>query len=196
LGVRFLLDKNIRLIQALFILILLGLFFTSCRGNRDTKSTARVEAESAEVKALREKYALQLGVEAEALKRQAALLRFVDEWYGVPYKYGGKDKNGIDCSAFSSLLLLNVYGITAGGSAQGMYEQCKTVEVAELKEGDLVFFKIESKKVSHVGVYLMNNKFIHATTRKGVMINDLNETYYKKYFFAGGKLKTTAAANK
>jgi len=52
-----------------------------------------------------------------------------------------------------------------------------------------VFFKIESKNVSHVGVYLMNNKFVHASTKKGVIISDLNEPYYQKYFFTGGRPK-------
>ncbi len=194
---RFLSAKHIRLFQAIFILILLGLFLASCRGTKNsTSSVKNVETETAEERTLREKYAIQLGVDAATLKKQAALLRFIDEWYGVPYKYGGKDKNGIDCSAFSSRLLANVYGISVAGSAQELYDLCKSADVSDLKEGDLVFFKIESKKITHVGVYLMNNKFVHATTRKGIMINDLSEAYYKKYFFSGGKVKTTMAATK
>ena len=65
----------------------------------------------------------------------------------------------------------------------------------ELKEGDLVFFTINSKpnakegQVSHMGIYLQNNKFVHATTKAGVMINDLDEEYYKKYFEGGGRIK-------
>jgi lipoprotein Spr len=57
-----------------------------------------------------------------------------------------------------------------------------------MEEGDLVFFKIEGNQVSHIGVYLQNNKFVHATTKKGVIINDLDELYYKKYYFKSGRI--------
>ena len=52
-----------------------------------------------------------------------------------------------------------------------------------------MFFKIESDKVSHIGVYLQNNKFVHASTKKGIHIDDLDEPYYKKYFYKGGRIK-------
>ena len=70
-----------------------------------------------------------------------------------------------------------------------MYNQCKHISKQELQEGDLVFFRIDSKDISHVGIYLQNNKFVHATTKAGVMIDDLDEEYYKKYFISGGKTK-------
>ncbi|MBC7863437.1 MAG: C40 family peptidase, partial [Bacteroidia bacterium] len=171
--------------RVIFLITLVSLFLASCRGSKSTTSTKNTENTASN--SLKEKYVPLLGVEKKELDN-VALLKFIDEWYGTPYKYGGKDKKGIDCSSFSCQLLKNVFGKTIAGSAQGLYDQCKTEKVAKLKEGDLVFFKIESSKVSHVGVYLMNNKFVHATTKKGVMINDLNETYYKKYFYAGGKL--------
>lgn len=184
------LDKNLRLFQVLFILLLLGLFFTSCKGRQGSAANT-VVAESAESKALREKYALILGVDAEPLKKDVRMLAFIDEWYGVPYKYGGKDKSGVDCSSLTSMLLRQVFAVNVSGSAQGLYDQCRQIEVSDLKQGDLVFFKIESKKVSHVGVYITNNRFVHATTKKGVMINDLGEAYYKKYFFAAGKIRSS-----
>ena len=58
----------------------------------------------------------------------------------------------------------------------------------ELKEGDLVFFKINSKSISHVGVYLGDDKFAHASSSKGVMISNLNEAYWKRYYYKGGRL--------
>ena len=65
----------------------------------------------------------------------------------------------------------------------------KTVSKSNLEEGDLLFFKIDGDKISHIGVYLQNNKFVHATTKKGVMIDDLDEAYYKKYYYKAGRLK-------
>ena len=75
------------------------------------------------------------------------------------------------------------------GSSASIYHQCSAISKDKLKEGDLVFFKIDSKEISHVGIYLQNNKFIHATTKAGVMIDDLNEEYYRKYFKGGGAIK-------
>ena len=61
--------------------------------------------------------------------------------------------------------------------------------IIELRTGDLVFFKINNDKISHVGIYLKNNKFIHASSYRGVTVNDLDESYYKKYYYASGRVK-------
>jgi lipoprotein Spr len=62
------------------------------------------------------------------------------------------------------------------------------INKSELKEGDLVFFKIGSRSITHMGVYMGNNKFAHASTSKGVMISDLDEAYWRKYYYKGGRL--------
>jgi lipoprotein Spr len=58
-----------------------------------------------------------------------------------------------------------------------------------MREGDLVFFKIGQNTVSHVGVYLTNDRFVHASTSSGVMISDLKEPYWKKYYAGGGRME-------
>ncbi len=58
----------------------------------------------------------------------------------------------------------------------------------ELKEGDLVFFKIKSKSITHIGIYLGDNRFAHASTSRGVVISNLNEPYYSRYFYKGGRI--------
>jgi lipoprotein Spr len=60
----------------------------------------------------------------------------------------------------------------------------------DLKEGDLVFFKINSRTISHVGIYLGNNRFAHASSSRGVVLSNLDEPYYKRYFYKGGRLTT------
>ena len=117
------------------------------------------------------------------------LYQFMDQWMKTPYKYGGNSKAGIDCSRLSIMLLDQVYHKDISGSSADIYEQSKPLPVESLKEGDLVFFKINGSVVNHMGVYLINNKFIHATTKAGVLISDLNEAYYRKYFFSAGRIK-------
>ena len=147
---------------------------------------AKKETNSSSVK-LEEKYARMLGVDEKEISN-TKLYSFIDEWYGVKYKYAGKTKSGVGCSGFTGILEKEVFAAEASGSSASMYNQCEKISKKDLKEGDLIFFKIGSKDISHVGVYLRNNKFVHASLT-GVKINDLNEEYYVKYFEGAGRIK-------
>jgi cell wall-associated NlpC family hydrolase len=173
-------------IKQISLLLIACLLLNACGNSR--KITKEEEPSKAEAKKLRAKYAAMLGVDEDRIDN-AKLYRFIDEWYGVPYKYGGKAKTGVDCSGFTCILYREAFGKQIQGSAAGLYEICKPVKKDDLEEGDLVFFKINGDRVSHVGVYLQNNKFVHASTKKGIIINDLDEAYYKKYYFKGGRPK-------
>ena len=177
--------KNIFLFLFLSSLII---SISSCKSHKDSTSDNNSSTNSSKSKKVKEKYATILKVDESKIDN-VKLYSFIDEWYGVPYKYGGKTKSGIDCSNFTSTLYSNIYSKTISGSSSSIFEQCKTISKSNLEEGDLVFFKIEGDKISHIGVYLQNNKFVHATTKKGVMIDDLDEVYYKKYFYKAGRLK-------
>lgn len=173
-------------IKAISSFVIVCLLLAACGNSK--KITKEEEPSKAASKKLRTKYAAMLGVDEDKIDN-TKLYMFIDEWYGVPYKYGGKAKTGVDCSGFTCILYKEALGKPLQGSAAGLYETCKAVKKDDLEEGDLVFFKINSDKVSHVGVYLQNNKFVHASTKKGIIINDLDEAYYKKYFFKGGRPK-------
>jgi lipoprotein Spr len=164
-------------------LLIVLLLLAACRHGRDG-----VSSEPAADKALKQKYAEKLQVPAASVTN-LVLYRFVDEWYGVPYQYGGKTKAGVDCSGFSAALYQAVYKKTISGSAATLWSKCENVNEKNLQEGDLVFFKIGGDKVSHVGVYLQNRRFVHASTKRGVVISSLDEAYYTKYFFKGGRVK-------
>ena len=111
-------------------------------------------------------------------------------WFGVPYRYGGRSKAGTDCSGFATQIYKIVYNKIISGSANDIYQKLKHIEKSGLKEGDLVFFKINRYRISHVGIYLSNNKFIHATSwGKSVTISDLKETYYSRYYFSAGRIE-------
>lgn len=121
--------------------------------------------------------------------RQNKLYAFVDEWYGVPYKYGGCKKTGVDCSCFTNILYEEVYRKSITGTAAELYRFCEKISLEKAREGDLLFFKIAVPYVSHVGVMLRNKHFVHASTSKGVMVSRIDEAYYKKYFHSAGRPK-------
>jgi lipoprotein Spr len=112
----------------------------------------------------------------------------VYDWVGTRYKYAGNTKKGIDCSGFVCEMYRNTYCIHLSGGSKDLWPSVKPIEKNDLQEGDILFFKIRRGQISHVGVYLGNNKFAHASVQSGVIISDLNEAYYKKYFFKGGRI--------
>jgi len=116
-------------------------------------------------------------------------------WVGVKYKYSGKTKKGIDCSAFVREMYKNVYCINLNGTTRDMFKNITPVCEKDLKEGDLLFFKTRKGRISHVGVYLADNKFAHASIKAGVTVSDLNKEYYRKYFYKGGRLKEQVLKN-
>lgn len=134
------------------------------------------------------KYSILIDVPVESISN-IALLKKIDEWIGTPYVYGGGTKNGVDCSYFALDVMKGTFNIKLNRTAAEQYLQSKRVNWDELKEGDLIFFKTEGpNKVSHVGIYLTNNKFVHASSKKGVTISDLSEPFYQRTLFSMGRI--------
>ncbi|GLR74577.1 C40 family peptidase [Aliivibrio sifiae] len=107
---------------------------------------------------------------------------YFQEWQGVPYKYGGTNKNGVDCSAFTQDALSNLHQLSLPRTTQYQVVTGIKIPLSEAKKGDLIFFKT-SVKVRHVGVYIGNREFMHASTSKGVIISSLDNPYWKKAFW-------------
>ena len=133
------------------------------------------------------KYAALLNTSSEKLYN-AKLYSYIDQWMGIKYKWGGMDKDGVDCSGFVNLVYKNVYNYQLKRSGFDIAKECNEIEKNNLMEGDLVFFDISSKN-SHMGIYLANNKFVHASSSKGVIISDLNENYWIKYWGRAARTK-------
>jgi lipoprotein Spr/probable lipoprotein NlpC len=109
-------------------------------------------------------------------------------WLGVPYRHAGYSKSGIDCSGFVSHIYKDVYGIDLTHSSSQMIYQMKTlVKKSELRMGDILFFRIHGRRISHVGMYLKDGKFIHASSYSGITVNDLSSPYYKKAYYIAGR---------
>jgi lipoprotein Spr len=138
------------------------------------------------------KYATFLKTTPDSLSN-IELYRFIDKWMYTPYKYGGNDEKGIDCSGFVQRLLNDVYKIPVPRtSAQQFFT--KNVEPFHdghfFAEGDLLFFRtVADQPISHVGMYLHNRMFINASTSSGVSLANLDDPYWKKRFVAAGRLK-------
>lgn len=134
------------------------------------------------------KYANLLGVAPTELTN-TLLLSQMEKWYGTQYCFGGSTDSCIDCSSFTQVILRDVYNVKIPRNAQQQFDACTKIEVENLKEGDLVFFNTVSASmiITHVGVFVCNNKFVHASTSKGVTISDLSEKYFAKAFRGAGR---------
>lgn len=134
------------------------------------------------------KYANMLGVLPQVITNDL-LYSFIDEWYGTRYRLGGTDQNGIDCSAFVQRLYARVFNVSLFRTAAEQFSICHSIwNKEELKEGDLVFFNIRTKRISHVGIYLMNDYFVHSSVSQGVMISKLSDAYWRKYYAGAGRV--------
>jgi lipoprotein Spr len=135
---------------------------------------------------LKSRYSSLMQVMPEEIK-SLMLYTFIDQWYGVRYRMGGRDENGIDCSGFAQKLYTDVFGIDLVRTSKEQFGSCRFVgEEEQLMEGDLVFFRIKGKRISHVGVYLMNSYFVHSAVNGGVMISSLKEEYWNRKFAGAG----------
>ncbi len=136
-------------------------------------------------------YSQRLGIPLTGMENKELILA-IDEWFGTRYRYGGCSKDGVDCSCLVKSIYETVYGIQLNRSSRDMfYEDLTPVDTEDLKEGDILSFKIRGNRISHVGLYLRDQKFVHASRSQGVTIDDLTSPYFRKRFFAGGRVKET-----
>jgi probable lipoprotein NlpC len=134
-----------------------------------------------------ERYSEIMAVDKGSIQN-GRLYAFIDIWMGTPYRFGGQDRDGVDCSGLTQLLEQQVYGLNIPRSTGEQIGVIKRKYEEELNEGDLVFFDYDGKKFSHVGVYLQNGYYVHASSSKGVTISKLRDPYTYKYFSRCGSI--------
>jgi cell wall-associated NlpC family hydrolase len=132
------------------------------------------------------KYAIALDVPVEQISN-IALYESIDEWYGTRYRFGGTTHRGIDCSSLMQKLYFAAYGKEIPRTAVTQYAATTRLTRDELQEGDLLFFHTTRRGISHVGLYLGNDRFVHASSSRGVVISNLNEDYYVRAYRGAGR---------
>ena len=133
------------------------------------------------------KYAQLLGQKVEELP-DSTLLFQIDPWMGVRYRNGGNTAQGIDCSAFTATILQSYRGIQLPRTSKEQYHFCERIKKDEIQVGDLLFFRTRGRSISHVGLYLGNDKFVHASSSNGVMVSDRREPYFSSRFVGAGRI--------
>jgi cell wall-associated NlpC family hydrolase len=144
-----------------------------------------IKAENFDLKQI--KYAIILDVPVESITNKE-LYNFIEEWYGTRYVFGGTSKRGIDCSSLMQKIYTQVFYKDIPRTAVTQHRQTQRILKSELQEGDLIFFHTTRSGISHVGLYLGNDRFIHASSSRGVTISNLNEKYYVNAFRACGRV--------
>ncbi|WP_316787970.1 C40 family peptidase [Pedobacter frigoris] len=157
------------------LVFLLGIMFFSACGSR--KATVKSNTSASKM------------ADAMSHLKSKPLYRFITDWSGVKYRLGGLDKSGIDCSGFAYLLQKNIYGNSLPRISRDQAETVDEKSLGQLKEGDLIFFSFGGGSVDHVGVYLNGNYFVHASTTRGVVVDDLNLPVYQKAMVKAGSYK-------
>lgn len=118
---------------------------------------------------------------------EGKLITSSKKWLGTPYQYGGTSPSGVDCSGF----VVNVYndlGYKLPRTSSEQYQFARKVTSTQKNVGDLVFFR-RGSDIGHVGIYVGSNKMIHASTSKGVIIQDLDNEYLQRTFAGFGRVK-------
>ena len=129
------------------------------------------------------------------LRRRATpnrLARVVDGYLGIPYKWGGTTRAGMDCSAFTRAIFRETYGVELPRTSKQMYGVGWAIpQGQDLKPGDLVFFKntYSGPGVSHVGIYLCEGRFAHASSSKGGTITPLNNPYFQPRYVGARRVE-------
>lgn len=115
----------------------------------------------------------------------------VKDLYGTPYKASGTTTKGFDCSGFTRYVF-DALGVDLPHSSVAQYELGTKVAKSDLQPGDLVFFQTNGRSVSHVGIYIGDNTFVHSESSHGVMNTKLNEAYWKKRFVGAKRIEIPA----
>ena len=169
------------------LLSLLLLVLASCSAPR-SKSGGKPATTNSETG----RYNNQLGITLPA-GIDKSYISEISKWTGTPYKYGGTTTNGTDCSGLVQTVYRKVFNLEVDHNSLALYKKAKPVNKSKVIEGDLVFFKINGDKISHVGMHITGDYFIHASTKKGVIVSSITDEYYRKTFAGYGTYRSQTA---
>ena len=122
------------------------------------------------------------GTNLERQLRQAS-----SNWLGTPHRWGGTGRNGIDCSAFVQRIYKDALGLSLPRTTKDQVRVGSSVDRRQIQIGDLIFFRHDRNK-RHVGIYLGNDEFVHASSSRGVMVSKLHESYWRRVYWTTRRL--------
>lgn len=167
---------NLKIIAAAALTAVV-LSLTGCHGSK----SASIEKKREQVEAV---HVGKIKGEGKSIVREAR------SWLGTPYRYAGSEKGeGTDCSGMVLRVYEEAVGIKIPRNSALQAAACRKLDGKEVKAGDLVFFATgkDPQKISHVGIMVGDKEFIHASTRKGVIISDITTPYYERTFIMFGR---------
>jgi len=127
---------------------------------------------------------------SDSVNSQELVIMEIIKYLDTPYRYGGNNESGIDCSAFTRTIFHNIFSLQLPRTARDQYTLGEEVGKQELKFGDLVFFNTRRRVIpGHVGIYIGDNLFAHASRKRGVTVSSLEEDYYSRKFMGGRRLE-------
>ena len=151
---------------------------------------AREDDHKVDIQKVRRKYTSEIKYSNKtpaAINRDRVLLDVVS-YLGVPYEYGGTTKEGMDCSAFTERVYEEALGKSIPRSTEGQFLMGNEVKKEELQFGDLVFFNTTGRSPSHVGIYIEDDLFAHASVTYGITFSSLESTYYRTRFICARRI--------
>ncbi|MDR0825202.1 MAG: C40 family peptidase [Prevotella sp.] len=176
-------------VKHIFVFVILFIFLFSCGTQRQQGGLLY---DPIEVAQLSDKLGVGLSNMDKDDDKNMPLYAEASLWLGVPYRYGGLSRKGLDCSGLTFLIYQRVYGKKIPRTTADLSKmKMNKISKQDLKTGDLVFFATSADKnrISHVGIYLKEGRFIHASTSKGVIVSSLMDGYYDHTWKRGGRLK-------
>ena len=120
---------------------------------------------------------------------KAMMNRIISRYLGAPYEKGGSGKLGLDCSGLAFVVYRDYDGTRLPLSVEALYRLDDRIGYDELAYGDLLFFRIDDRRVSHVGIYLENGRFVHSSETRGVVIDDIADEYFATRFAGARRVR-------
>lgn len=185
--------------RAIIVISLLAVLLGSCRSHKQTVVRPAPGTEIPAGRPSRPDKPKKTDKNADVDPRMGK--RLVGEarrWLGVPYRYGGESRSGVDCSGMVMVIYRDVAGLKLPRNTVAQRDYCHEVSRRQLQPGDLVFFSSSKggQKISHVGMYVGNGRIIHASSSRGVIESALEEKYYDSHYHSSGRVPGITLAKK
>lgn len=172
--------------QTAYLLLFMLLCISACSSTQPI--TKRAASENVSEKSTNQQKAAQAGKVMSEEELLFSLLRNEYRyWRGTPYRLGGSNKNGIDCSALVQAVFKNSFNMAVARTTSRQLKLGSPVAADVLQVADLVFFKIR-RGVRHVGIYIGAQQFLHASTSQGVMISSLQNSYWQSKYWQARRI--------